>query len=74
MKGRTLSFGKRADKAEENKNSPSLPRKMKKGDTGIEKQFTDLLVRASVAAFRVAAHVAEKNRCRWAFRVTRARR
>ena len=47
MRTRTLSFGKRADKNED-KNNPSLPRKLKKGDTGIEKQFDDLLVRGSL--------------------------
>ncbi len=45
MRKGTLSFGKRGEKNDDNKNSPSLPRKLKKGDTGIEKQFDDLLVR-----------------------------
>ena len=44
MRKSTLSLGKRGEKKEEAKNSPGLPRKLKKEDGGIEKQFEELLV------------------------------
>jgi hypothetical protein len=71
MRGRTLSMGKRGEKAEAEKNNLMLPRKMKKGDTGIEKQFDDLLVRMPVLQSGVLTSL-KKNRCRWESRARRA--
>jgi hypothetical protein len=71
MRGRTLSLGKRGDKAEEQKNNLMLPRKMKKGDTGIEKQFDDLMVRMLALQSGVLTSL-KKNSCRWESRARRA--